>query len=74
MARNDGQENLDCLLTVPIQPRHEFLLGIAAVRSDRKVATWIRWLILRELQDQGLIDQQQNPLVDEQGRPLERTS
>jgi hypothetical protein len=44
------------MLTIPIETRHDPLTKVAATRDGRTVSGWVRNLILRELQAEGLVD------------------
>jgi hypothetical protein len=60
--KRSDRETKDVWLTVPIEPRHESLVKTAADRQGRAVAAYVRYLILTDMQRQGLVDIDFNPI------------
>jgi hypothetical protein len=56
----------DVMLTIPIERGHDPLTKVAARRSGHTVSGWVRFLILRELQTEGLVDEDFNAIPQEQ--------
>jgi hypothetical protein len=57
-----SKQKKDVMLTIPIEQRHDPLTKIAARRSGTSVAAWIRLLMLKDLQEKGLVDQDFNEI------------
>jgi hypothetical protein len=54
----------DTMLTIPMETRHAQVLGIAARRVQRSVSGYVRWMILNDLKDQGLLDENYDVLEE----------
>jgi len=57
-----GTERMDTLLSTPIQDKYDAPLKLAAKRQGRSVAGHVRWLILQDLMNQGLVDSNLEPI------------
>jgi hypothetical protein len=54
------------LLSVPLEPKYDAPVKLRARREGRSVSGHIRFLILKDLQDQEMVDENFQP-IDESG-------
>lgn len=67
----------DRLLSIPLIPEIDELLGSAAKRVHRSKASFVRWCFITEMQRMGMLDANLNPIpadkwptLEEAGRTL----
>jgi hypothetical protein len=62
MAEKQEAETMDTLLSIPIYPKYNDPLKIAAKADGRSVAGHIRWLIIQDLRSRGLVGDDLEPV------------
>jgi len=55
-------ETMDTLLSIPMYPKYDELLKLAAQGEGRSVAAYVRLLILNDLQRLKLVDEFNEPI------------
>jgi len=56
------KETMDTLLSIPMYPKYDEPVKLAAQTEGRSVAAYVRMLILRDLQRLELVDQFNEPI------------
>jgi len=64
----------DKSLLIPMETRHMPLVKLAAQRDGRPQAGYVRHLVMQDMKAKGIIDENDNPLVDADGNPLAEAS
>jgi predicted DNA-binding protein len=64
-AQEQKTETMDTLLSIPMYPKYDQPLKVAAQRDGRTVAAYVRWVILQDLEVKGLVDVNKEPITPE---------